>query len=120
MKNLYRVNFVDGDSFLGGDLTNHKWDEVPYKKITSIDYKLPNGKRLNLVGYEKYFFMVEATIDLNGNRRGEVRPEYIYWIGIIDKMANIFKINLKNSYVEKESISILHPFIVGLNSKKWR
>jgi len=119
---LFTVIFEDGDSFMGGILLDTKWLEIPNKKIKRLFYKLPHGDFLCLAGYEKYYHMIEATKDLNGVRRGEVRLEYAYIMGKLGTKIIIYKINLKNkeNYIIRTELDINDKWIKQLNSNGWK
>lgn len=119
---LFTIIFEDGDNFMGGTLLDTKWLEIPNKKIKRLFYKLPHGDFLCLAGYEKYYHMVEATKDLNGKYRGQVRLEYAYIMGKLGNTVRIYKINLKNkdAYITKQEVDINNTWIKKLNVNGWK
>lgn len=118
---IFTVVFEDESIFKGGEnYLDTKWLEIPNKKIKRIFYKLPYGDFLCLSGYDTYYHMIEATKDLNGRRRGEVRIEYAYIMGKRKDDIIVYKIDLKN----KNSVIINrnknNEWIKKLNSNGWK
>ena len=135
-KPLFIVIFKDGSHFIGG--TSHfktKWLEIPSKPIKHIFYKLPTGDNICLEGYEKYFHMVEATVDwmrvtgktvekltnapvieyayIMGKKGNEVTS---YRITLIERKSDKFK--LGDITVRKFNVN--DPKIKGFNIKGWK
>ena len=48
---MYKIYFEDGTDFIGGEPTDSKWNEMPNKTITKIEYSLL-GKQIILQNYE--------------------------------------------------------------------
>ncbi len=122
MNNLFTVIFEDNTSFVGGTLINTKWLEIPAKKIKRIFYKLPYGDCFCLSGYEAYYHMVEATMDLSGKNKGNIKLHFVYIMGRIKDEVIIYKIALKNpdKYVTINKKNINDKWIKKLNVNGWR
>lgn len=123
--NLYTIIFEDSSSFLGGDLNNTKWNEIPPKKIRSLFYCLPNGDCIGLSKYDKYFHMIEAVVDLNGNNRGQKKLEYAYIMGLKEEDVRVYRINLcdkekKIGNIEVIDYKITDDFVKSLNTNGWK
>jgi len=103
---LYLITFKDGTKFIGGNsFFETKWTDVPYKEIKRIFVRLPGGDHLTLSGYDKYFFMVEATKDwMRINVKNKTtqkinhntpRLEYFYIMGKKKDLIVSYRISLK-------------------------
>ena len=55
---MYKLFFEDGSSFIGGEYYESKWNEIPNKPITRLEYRF-NGKCLYAEGYSAYNHLVE-------------------------------------------------------------
>jgi hypothetical protein len=120
MENLFTVVFEDNSTFVGGNLINTKWKEIPDKKIRSIFYKMPKGDVLAMTGYDKYFHMVEVLKDINGDRAGIVNFEFVYLLGRKENRVNGYKMSFQTGNIEKIETSVEDNFVKGLNPKFWK
>jgi hypothetical protein len=121
MNALFVVVFNDNTSFIGGNLQQTKWVEIPInKKIRSIFYYLPTGDCLTISGYDKYFHYIEVTQDISGENKGKLNYEYAYLIGKKENKIIQYKINLKNSNIEVNHYDEKDKYIQGLNNDNWR
>jgi len=120
MNPLFIINFVDGESFIGGDYKNTKWKEIPNKKIKNIFYRLPNIDYLCLSGYEKYYHMIEATRDIN--IRSKERIEYAYIMGKLEDKVIIYKIDLYKNIgsIQRIIVNYNNNYIQKLNQEGWK
>jgi hypothetical protein len=120
---IFTIIFEDNTFFEGGsDYKNTKWMEIPDKKIKSIFYNIPFGDYLYLTGYDKYYHIVEATQDLNGDNKGKIIIDNIRLLARIDNKIKIWKFNLldKNKLIDIEVKNLNDSFIQKLNSSFWR
>ena len=124
-KPLFKVFFNDNTIFDGGfNFRETKWLEIPFKNISKIHFLLPNGRYLKLEGYNKYFYMVEATRNIMGRSQDILR--YYYIMGCYGDKIRIYKISLfnnENIKVGDMTQTILkenHNFIKGLNPNGWK
>lgn len=122
MNNLFTIIFEDNTSFVGGNLTETKWLEIPVKKIKRIFYKLPYGDCLCLSGYDAYYHMVEATMDLSAKNKGNTKLHFAYIMGRLKENIIIYKIALKNTdkYVTIDKKNINDKWIQKLNVNGWK
>ncbi len=135
MKNqaLYIVEFNDGTSFEGGTISDTKWLDIADKKIKRIFYRLPDGNFLCLEDYEKYFHMIEVTMDITGKEKGKTNLEYAYIMGKRGRVVTSYRIALfkevschhgdsryKLGDITRREFDIEHKRIKGLNSKGWK
>lgn len=96
-KPLYYIIFKDKTKFIGGiSLKESKWTNIPNKQIERLYYLLPTGDFLCFSGYEKYYHMVEATMDLMGPSKGIENIEYIYIMGKKKDKVISYRITLLN------------------------
>lgn len=123
---MYTIIFEDNSVFNGGTITDTKWNEIPNKKIKSLFYLLPNGDCLGLHKYDKYYHLIEATLDLIGENKGKQKIEYAYIIGKRNNLVTIYKINLCNKKyesignIQKIILSTEDEFVKGLNPQGWK
>jgi len=123
---LYNIIFEDKSIFVGGDYHNTKWSDIPNKKIKRIFYTLPDGNRLCLEGYEKYYQMIEVTEDIHGKTKGKKRIEFVYIMGKKKGFITTYKIALfKNSKHEIGDIKRTiykeeNKWIKKLNFEGWK
>lgn len=119
---IYTVVFEDETTFIGGNnYFETKWIEIPNKKIKRLFYRLPGGDYLCLAKYDKYFHMVEATKDLNGENKGEAKLNCIYLFGQKNNQIVRYKIDLLNlGRFEKRILDINDKQIKGLNPNNWK
>lgn len=95
---LFNIIFEDNTCFVGGDYFNTKWINIPNKKIKRVFYTLPDGNRLCLEGYNKYYQMIEVAHDIYGKKKSGKRIEFGYIMGRRKGLVIIYKIALfKNS-----------------------
>lgn len=94
---LFLVIFEDGGKFIGGkNYFDTKWKEIPNKRISKIFYRLPDGNYLFLNGYDKYYHMIEAIIDINGREQGKTKIQYAYIMGQKRNKVTSYRITLYN------------------------
>lgn len=133
---LFHVVFEDGSSFVGGtSYKETKWLQIPKKPIKRLFYRLPNNDYICLSGYDKYFHMVEATIDWMRMSRKKVEKlnskptiEYSYIMGKKGDKVFSYRIVLINKTSDRYKIGdiTLREFdinsnkIKGLNPDNWR
>ncbi len=135
MKNqaLYIAEFNDGTSFEGGTISDTKWLNIPNKKIKRIFYRLPDGNFLCLEDYEKYFHMIEATVDMTGKEKGKTNIEYAYIMGKRGRVVTSYRIALfkqtschhgdsryKLGDITRREYEINSDKIIKLNKKGWK
>ena len=123
MNPLFIINFEDGTNYVGGNTYKETgWMNIPDKKIKSIFYRLPNIDYLCLSGYEKYFHMIEATVDLNGKEKGKEKICYTYIMGKIEDKVISYKIFLQNNIVLVNRLVMDYnsDYIQKLNKEGWR
>jgi len=120
IKPLFVAVLEDESIYTGGDYYKTKWIEIPDKKIKRLFYTLPDGNHLCLDMYDKYYHFIEGTNDLNGKNNGKVNLEYAYIMGSKNDKVICYKINLKNSNIERIEYNINDTFIKSLNSLGWR
>jgi len=120
IKPLFVAVLEDESIYTGGDYYKTKWTEIPDKKIKRLFYTLPDGNHLCLDMYDKYYHFIEGTNDLNGKNNGKVNLEYAYVMGSKNDKVVCYKINLKNSNIERIEYNINDTFIKSLNSLGWR
>ena len=118
---LYLIIFEDGSHFIGGNLIETKWLDIPSNKlIKRIFYTLPSGDKLVLEGYDSYYHMCEATMDINGSRRGDKSLEFDYIIGRKGNKARVYKLDLITGNIEKLEYNMGDKFIKKLNINGWK
>lgn len=62
---MYKITFSDNTEFIGGDLKDSKWNEIPKDKlISSIQYNC-GGVTILLTGFESYNHLVEHSQIIN-------------------------------------------------------
>lgn len=118
---LFVITFEDKKVFVGGtSYKKTKWLEVPQKKIKSVFYRLPSGDHLGLSGYDNYYYMIEATQDLNGINKGNERLQAFYAMGKKDDKVLIYRVNLRNHEISTTLLDSNDKAITGLNKAGWR
>jgi len=60
----YKVIFIDGAEFQGGEVENSKWNEMPDKPIKTIEYTL-GIQTIVMTNYEAYNHIVERVQIVN-------------------------------------------------------
>ncbi len=127
---IYTIIFQDNTKYVGGNsYFETKWKGIPSdKKIKRIFYRLLNNDYICLNNYTNYYHIVEAVQDLNGKRKGEVRIEYAYILGLKDNKITSYRITLFNEPsgrykigdIVRREFDINSKFIKGLNKDFWR
>lgn len=123
---IYRITFDNGNKFKGG--TNYfktGWTTIPDEnKIKTIFYRLPNRGYLRLEGYDKYFHMIEATMNLTGKKKGKPKIRYVYIMGEKDNIVTCYKIKLIDRPTEEiiniQTYNKNDEFIRKLNPLGWK
>lgn len=64
---MYTVNFFDGTTFEGGNPSDSKWDEIPKKAITSIEYSLTPFITYRFADFDAYNHCVERVKGVNNS-----------------------------------------------------
>ncbi|MFH0805987.1 MAG: hypothetical protein V1901_03880 [Patescibacteria group bacterium] len=97
---MYKIIFEDNTEFIGEDLQNSKWNEMPNKKIKKIEYSLL-GKIVILENYEAYNHLIEHSIFILANQKPRINR--ILLMAKKDNRVYIFIFNLLNKelYIEK-------------------
>ena len=81
---LYKVYFVDGTSYKGGQhIHDSRWEQIPDLPIKRLEYFISEGEGIILEGFEAYLCFVEAEATI-------ISP-----IGNCPKCANKGKISKK-------------------------
>lgn len=135
---LFYIAFKDGSKFIGGDsYFDTKWLEIPLKPIARILYRLPSGDYLCLIGYEKYFHMVEALRDWMKISKAQTKElnkkpklQYAYIMGKKKDKIVSYRITLKQGKPGKDKFrrnditvreyNIEDSKIKKLNPDNWR
>ena len=120
MKSLYTIIFKNGSDFLGGNIIETKWIDIPNNPIKRIIYNLPTGDNLVLSGYDKYFQMIEVAEDVYGKTKGRKEIEFTYIMGKKDGIIVCYKIRIKTGDIEKKIYKETDKFLVGLNKTGWK
>ena len=121
MKPLFIIKFTDGAEFIGGDLINTKWRQIPDKSIVKISYLLPNGKYLELSNFKRIYQYIEATNDLTGENAGKVNIEFSYLLVQKGDTIRQYKINRKTGYIDDVSyFNVNNDYINRLNPDYWK
>lgn len=126
---LFTVIFKNMTKYVGK--TNYfdtGWNQIPNKPIKTIFYRLPDGNHLVLSGYDNYFHMLEATMDLNGKNKGITKVEYAYIMGRKNGKVKSYRITLLNKKGDKYKAGDItvrefdetHERIKGLNPSNWK
>jgi len=118
---LFTAIFESGEKFKGGDLINTKWLDIPQdKKIKTLIYKSPVGKKIYLSDYDMYYHFIEATMDLNGKNSGKKIIRKIMLIGKKDNKNTIHEIDLTLKKINVKELSDNDEFIKKLNPMGWK
>lgn len=123
MKALFVAILEDNEIFTGGSYEKTRWLELPKdKKIKRLFYTLPDGNHLCLDLYDRYFLMIEATADINGDNAGKVVIEYSYIMGEKDNKVICYKINLRTDIgnIQRQEFAKDSEFVLGLSKDGWR
>lgn len=62
---MYKIKFVDGSVFDGGEPENSLWDKIPVTPIKSIVYWLNEELKFSFTEFEEYCSCVERVKGLN-------------------------------------------------------
>lgn len=123
---LYFVVFEDGTTYQGGtSYSETKWMSIPEKKIKRIFFRLPSGDHICLSGYDRYYYMVEATRDvLRGKTKinnSKIRIEAIYCMGKKQDKVIIYRIPLSiNKDIKTTILNTENDCIKELNQEAWK
>ena len=120
MKSLFIIIFGDKTTYRGGDYSNSGWLNIPDKPIKRIIYRLPQGGKLILDGYDTYFHMTEAVTGILGKNKGKQKIEFDYIMGQRKGIITCYKINIKTKDIKKEIFNEEDKFIKGLNKIGWK
>lgn len=77
------------------DYLNPGWKEIP-EGLDKVFYRLPDSNYIVLQGYDKYFYGVNGCIDIIGNKKGQRRPEFLYFMGKKGNIVDSYRITLFN------------------------
>lgn len=117
---LYKIIFEDNSTFLGGNLEQPKWLEIPDKKIKKLIYRLPNGKKIILENQDAYYHFIEVCYDIMGRKKGQKQLEYAYLIAKKDTTYKMYKIDLRTKQIETKILDELNEWINSLNPIGWK
>lgn len=91
---LFIAVLKSGRQYYGGlDYYNPKWKEIN-EEIDKVFFKLPDNNFLIMSNYEKYLYLIEGTIDLNGERRGQLRVENLYFMGLRNNVVDSYRVTI--------------------------
>jgi len=111
---MYKITYEDDTTFFGGQPNNSKWNEMPDKKIISIDYQIGN-KRLVMKNYDGYNHQIEQAQTFG---RGQFLTKIILMGKEYDRVTKIV-FDIKNHTVVRE-YSVLGREINGGLSTGWK
>lgn len=57
---MYKITFVDGTTFEGGEFYDSHWNDIDDKPIKNIDYRI-QGHKIYISGYTEYNHVVERV-----------------------------------------------------------
>jgi len=122
MDNIFELMFIDGTKYKGGiDYKDTKWKEIPDKEIAEIRYNVPNSDEvIDLKGYEKYYHMIEATMDVMNGNQGVLNIESAYIMGFKKGNIDVCRIYLKTGKYDMLNFDIEDSFIKKLNPIFWK
>lgn len=93
---LFIAVLKSGKQYCGGlDYSEPKWKEIN-EEIDKVFFKLPDNNFLIMSNYEKYLYLVEGAFDLNGKRRGQLRVENLYFMGLKNNMVDSYRVTMFN------------------------
>lgn len=61
---MYKIIFVDGTEFNGGNPENSEWNKIPDKPIAELYYDYL-GKQIHLQNYEAYNHLLKHAFNIN-------------------------------------------------------
>jgi len=105
MPELYRVEFENGDIFVGGTIYNSRWNKIN-KPIKRLIYNFPTTTVV-LEGYECYNHLIEHKYNL------VTKNTKITSIILLSKSKNIIRVMIYN--LKKQKL-ITH---LSINSHNW-
>jgi len=97
MPNIFKITFKDGSEFLGGDsILNSKWNDIPNKNISCLEYFLDNNSSIILKDYDSYNHIIEATKAVYGPKGTDrsTRLHNIYLMGTKGNTVTSYRIAL--------------------------
>ena len=120
MNHLFKIIFEDNTEFLGGTLSDSKWDQIPTdKRIQTLCYYLPE-KTIKLQGYDRYYHQVVRHYFLNSERRGETQIGNSYLFAQHKNKVYVKKMNFQTSEIEEFELDINDKKITQMNPVYWR
>lgn len=66
---MYKITYLDGTTFIGGEPNDSKWDLMPNKPIIKLEYKLFKHQII-FENYDAYNHVVERFVMLRGGLAG--------------------------------------------------
>lgn len=119
--NLYEIIFADGEKFIGGNLIETKWMNIPDKPIKKFTYYVPNTKQIiNEENFKRIYHYVEVTQDIHQGNKGKINLEYSYLIFEKEYEYEVHKINLKTKKIENILLKKDNEMIKNLNPIGWK
>lgn len=118
-RSIYSAILEDNSLYVGGmEYTDTKWLDIN-KKIKRLFYRLPTGDTLCLV-YDKYYHMVEATMDILGGDTNKVKYSKVSIMGKKEDKVVCWEIDLKTNEVKYKIYNENDKEITRLNKTFWR
>ena len=111
---MYKIIFTDKTEFLGGDIHNSKWNEIPDKPIKQLDYTF-NDKIIFLKNFEAYNHIIEKV----GFFSGTSINTKIMLMGKREQEVNIVTIDLKTNQIT-ESLAIFGQEYYSKPTTGWK
>lgn len=121
MNHLYEIEFLDGTKFLGGNLQETKWMQIPDRPIVKFTYNTPYGEILTIRNAKRYYHYVEVVQDImNGNKGLSFEYTYLIFENTCGNFE-ITKFNLKTKKIESRDIIDKDCAIIKqLNPNGWK
>lgn len=99
---MYKILFVDGESWEGGKPENSKWNEMPNKPISELQYYICN-KTIILKGYEAYNHLFHRPYFLLTK---EVITTQVIIMGLYKNNVTRFIIDFKKNTFYRDEVSM--------------
>jgi len=107
---MYYLNFGKGIEFAGGEPNNSRWNEIPTKQITELNYNM-FGKKITMRDFESYNHIVERAKMINKKFADTITA--VYLMGKYKSQVYVIKFDLIQNTIKDYISEFGHEYNGG-------
>lgn len=100
-RRLFKINYSDGTTYVGGTIETPNWRICPDKNVTSLSLLLPYGDSICLFNYERYNFFIGAIKAFNEK---SLKIAHMFGLGCTGDIVTSYRITLSTGKSDRYKV----------------